>query len=169
MLHSVSGCDSVINLQLTVDSINASITESSLDSLIILTNGAIQWINCTTGLAVTGISDNVLLSDTGGSFAAVVTVGGCTDTTPCIQMVALGVKNLPGNSINIYPNPTDGNLIIQANGLHPDWITIYNTNGQKVSEMKFAPVIDISGLASGVYFVEVRAGENVYRSKVVKM
>jgi hypothetical protein len=168
-LQTTNGCDSVVHLQLTVDSINATIEQASWNTLAVSGNGTIQWIDCNTGLPITGETANLFSTDTLGNFAAVFTLGDCTDTTACLQTLPNGLGSVASGSLNIYPNPANNYLLIQAEGIQPDWITIYSTSGQKITEMKFAPVIDISALTAGVYFVEVKAGSNIYRKMIVKM
>ena len=89
------------------------------------------------------------------------------DTT--CYMTWEGIPVLPPNSISIYPNPANDILFIKTDGFYAETITMYSVNGQKISESKFAPQIDISQLSSGVYFIEVRGEGNVVRKRFVKM
>ncbi|MEM6298042.1 MAG: T9SS type A sorting domain-containing protein, partial [Bacteroidota bacterium] len=77
----------------------------------------------------------------------------------------------------IYPNPTDGGLILQ---IPSDWvgsadITLINSIGQtmlsqhieateSLQEVRF----DISGYASGAYIIQVQTAEGTFAEKVIK-
>ena len=72
-------------------------------------------------------------------------------------------KNAPDGGI--YPNPTTGQLTIEAKGEHigsPLQIEIYNVLGQNVgANLCVRPIdsetatIDISHLANGIYYLEI--------------
>jgi hypothetical protein len=76
-----------------------------------------------------------------------------------VSLLTIGTYNL--DAVQIYPNPTNGNLIL-------DWgttkvnvsINIFTATGQRVlqQEVKNATrqTMDVSSLASGIYFVMIR-------------
>ena len=66
----------------------------------------------------------------------------------------------------IYPNPTDGVLNIDLEGKKN--ISLMHVTGQKVLELKTSSrQIDVSSLASGVYFLEVQIGIHLFRNKLI--
>jgi hypothetical protein len=68
--------------------------------------------------------------------------------------------------VSVYPNPTSGVLNVQIDGSFN--ATIYNYQGQVVMRNTVNNgQIDMSGLASGVYFVEIRTNDNVSVEKVI--
>ena len=68
--------------------------------------------------------------------------------------------------VSVYPNPTSGVLNVQINGSFN--ATVYNYQGQVVMRNNVNNgQIDMSGLASGVYFVEIRTNDNVSVEKVI--
>ncbi|MCL2132590.1 MAG: T9SS type A sorting domain-containing protein [Lentimicrobiaceae bacterium] len=82
------------------------------------------------------------------------------------------VETLHASSLRVYPNPTDGKLIIEIAGQarnDAEIVEIYDVVGQVVGAYRIRPkntepVIDISHLASGLYFLKI--GNKVI--KVVK-
>ncbi|MCF8296888.1 MAG: T9SS type A sorting domain-containing protein [Saprospiraceae bacterium] len=79
--------------------------------------------------------------------------------------------------LNVYPNPTYGELILEFNKpiLSQTSISFYNMLGQKIqsfslqsnAESKSAKV-NLSGLASGLYFYQVEIeGEESFKGKIV--
>jgi hypothetical protein len=74
-----------------------------------------------------------------------------------------------------YPNPTYGNMDIQVPVVNDDFqLTIYNILGQKVLQKnvvvdnKYKAILDISYLASGLYFIKIETGGNPFTSKIIK-
>ena len=70
----------------------------------------------------------------------------------------------------IYPNPTTGILNIQL----PSWdnydITFTNSNGKKVDNFKFKGIFftkDISELAEGIYFLDVKSNFDSFKFRLV--
>jgi len=73
------------------------------------------------------------------------------------------------NDIHIYPNPAINNLTIESP--HKATITITNIEGQlliNIATVDSKTNIDLSGFASGMYFVEVRTDKDVAVKKIVK-
>lgn len=70
----------------------------------------------------------------------------------------------------LYPNPTKSTLNFKANTI-VDSITIFNAIGQKtllVTPNNTIGTIDTSDLSSGLYFVEVKIGNNFNTFKIIK-
>lgn len=73
------------------------------------------------------------------------------------------------NSYEIYPNPTNGNIVVKGNNINE--VEVYNLCGQKVLTVngKQNVNVDMSSLTSGVYMVKVVDGNgNATVNKVVK-
>jgi len=72
--------------------------------------------------------------------------------------------------VGMHPNPSKGYFTFTFSGL-PDEVSgidIYNTGGQKVYSAAGMPSsIDLSGHASGIYFVKVRTDSSIMHLKVV--
>ncbi len=58
--------------------------------------------------------------------------------------------------INIYPNPSNGLFTINAQGNKITELKVTNTLGQVIKTVSSASTIDLSDVAKGIYFVEVR-------------
>jgi hypothetical protein len=79
-----------------------------------------------------------------------------------------GAGNEPRSSLELYPNPTNGLVHVAIN--QPSLLRIYDLAGRLLLEQEAdGPVaLDLSGLASGCYVVEVLE-EQVIRGRVMKM
>jgi len=93
-------------------------------------------------------------------------------------------KIAPTGALNLFPNPTNNTVTVSTGSIITNAsIKVYNITGQVVidagsgspfresegagSNTQFT--IDLSNQSSGIYFVEVRDGENVWTGKVVKI
>lgn len=71
--------------------------------------------------------------------------------------------------VDIYPNPSQGQLNIKGDKIKFSAVKIVNNIGQIVLEQAWnEAVIDISGLTRGMYFVVVETGDGVVVRKVVR-
>jgi len=83
----------------------------------------------------------------------------------------LGIRN---EELEIYPNPNDGLFTINAEGTKIKEVKIYDVIGRSFDRLKITEIgnnratVDLSDVAKGIYFVEVRTEKGVIRKKVVK-
>lgn len=78
------------------------------------------------------------------------------------------VSHSKGPSIDVYPNPTDGKIIIQ----YPQDLdfSLYNSIGQRLMEGRISRqdgLLDISHLPSGIYLLDVWNQQNFSRVKIL--
>jgi len=69
----------------------------------------------------------------------------------------LGVEEFAKNNLKVYPNPASTQITIKGDFITDQHISIYNMLGQEVMKNKLKSdenVIDISGLALGVYTIK---------------
>jgi hypothetical protein len=71
--------------------------------------------------------------------------------------------------IAIYPNPSDGDLYFDIYGKKVNGIRLLDISGRKIRELDPAEkYLNIKGLASGMYIVEIHTDTDVYRKKIHK-
>lgn len=92
----------------------------------------------------------------------------------CIVPTTLAVNNISvAKEKQFFPNPVNGELNIRFySNTDKHEIEILNVMGQKVGEMNFAAEaekgkIDLRNLASGIYFVKMKEGQNTVSEKIV--
>ena len=86
----------------------------------------------------------------------------CTQKTSKTVVIREGVGIVETHcnaSLRIYPNPVKGELIIEKGEEKIENVEIYNVVGQllqsKIVNLQSETVIDVSHLASGMYFLKV--------------
>ncbi len=173
IIPNTEGCDSVISINLTVNSVDTSVTVNPPTLTANAINATYQWITC-NGIAITGETNQSYTATANGYYAVVVTQNGCTDTSVCyaINSVSTTNKSAFSDEIIIYPNPTQNNLKVTLPQNVPDvQIMLYNPLGQVVfTEQNVNTTvveIPIKGL-SGIYFMEIKANDQQVWYKVVK-
>ncbi|GEM_PF-4934887 len=159
---NTNGCDSVLNIQLTIDSVNAGVKQLN-DTLKAMSRlASYQWLKCDTNsyTVISGATSQSFVAKTNGDYAVEVTESHCIDTSTCHNITGIGIKyNDFGNSLKVYPNPTSGKVnLVLGNDYHDVRLTIRNTLGQIVLTKSFevASSLEAEILGeNGVYFIEL--------------
>ena len=86
--------------------------------------------------------------------------------------ITVGInESFSGKDINIYPNPTFGQMFISTQG-RPEMVSIMNVIGSEVihrENLEEMTQINLSNLPSGMYFVRVYSSDGMFTThKVVK-
>ncbi|MEJ5263871.1 MAG: T9SS type A sorting domain-containing protein [Bacteroidales bacterium] len=83
--------------------------------------------------------------------------------------------NLAENRISIYPNPTQGQLILKIEGKDTDasfHVMIFDMNGKKVlqNDIKIGEncIVDLSNNSSGIYLLRIQGKRNISEWKIIK-
>ena len=113
-----------------------------------------------------------------GTYTVCITdAGGCTTCTT-VNISLTGVANLSAdNYVNIYPNPANEFIFVEASFSTPQTvnISILNIIGQTMmSEQVSSGIymnkkVYIGDLRQGIYFIEIRYGNTIKNSKIVKI
>ncbi len=176
MLQTVLlGCDSTITTDVTVNDVDnttstvgITITSNETD-----TSATYQWVSCPSMTPINGETGSSYTATADGDYAVVVTANGCTETSPCVTIIGVGITeaNL-GSLLKVYPNPTDGDFTIDLGTTHEETIiTLTNATGKVVAKENFnsGQLINMElNEPSGIYFLEVIAGDQRAAVRVVK-
>ena len=77
------------------------------------------------------------------------------------------VEDHYGQAVNVYPNPTSGNVKIEADNL--EIVMVFNLVGQKVYEESVSGnecVLDMNRFGSGVYMVKIKSANGFTTKKI---
>lgn len=174
-----SGCDSVVQLVLII---NPSPIASIASNGTTLTAGSsmgigYQWVDCANGFAIIpGATGQSYTPEKNGNYAVIVTSHfGCSDTSEChsVEGNATVHELGSGNRLQLYPNPTEVQVTIQAEQpFRNATIRLVNMAGQVLTEQANLQgqliSLDMMKYAGGVYFVEVSEEGKTVRMKLVK-
>lgn len=156
--------------------INTSTTNSLLcigQSATISASGANNYTWSPGGIGV-----SIVVSPTTNTTYTVLGIdaNGCQNTTSFTQNVSTctDINNLNpfGNGIHIYPNPTNGILIIELNNVSENSsVEIYNSIGQLIlieKIMTSQQVFNLNHLTNGIYFIRVQNEIEILNKKIIK-
>jgi hypothetical protein len=114
----------------------------------------------------------------GETFVDFPVLGGDYETSIGFLYVASGIpvnisELFNDNSIKIFPNPTSKELFIEMQNREDVNISVFNIFGQSVFTSRVQSEngsIDISGLRTGIYFVEIKdlKGNVLLSEKIIK-
>jgi hypothetical protein len=171
-LQNINGCDSVVSLQLTVDTIAMQVSQPAPDTLIVSGTGAVTWLDCNSNQLVEGVSTDTFVPKTSGMYAAILTSGNCSDTSECVTAVVNGIEEINSNYVRIYPNPTSNTINIVLSQSTPFSVMLYDISGALISVFHYEGLweqLDLSSLSNGVYFITISSDAWSVRRKVVKV
>ncbi len=157
------GCADSATLDLTIISgLNANVIQNGTILSASQPGLNYQWVDCDNNFAsvagATGQSFNSIVS---GNYAVVVSGAGCSDTSICsIVLVTTSIlENDFGSALQLYPNPTDGNVTIDLGVNETDIeVILRDLSGREIAVKHYSEVdsfeMEIVG-AAGIYFVEI--------------
>jgi len=164
LISLLTGCDSIVATNLTVSPI--PILTISFDGIQIYSNqnlAGYQWIDCGNGnFPLAGETNQTFTPTMNGNFGVIVTLGLCTDTSDCLNIISLRDNEILNlfTEISIYPNPFSSSTILQSNYLLDNAIVnVYNIYGQQVKQMSnlYGHIISLNldNLPRGLYFIRL--------------
>lgn len=161
---NVAGCDSIMTISLTLNTVDASATDN-LDGTATANSstGTYQWLECdsSTFTVISGATSATYNVPSSGGYAVAVTDNGCTDTSACLN-IQLGGFGEFETEFNVYPNPTTGQFTIDFGSYASEInLVIADLSGQIIfSKNGFIPqqseVINLD-VAPGVYMMSIKA------------
>jgi hypothetical protein len=174
-LTNAAGCDSVVTLHLTINSVSdLSTTTSGLAISANNANATYQWLDCNNAYAIiNGQTGQTFTATANGNYAVELTENGCVDTSACVAITTVGiVENSFGDGLFIYPNPTNGNFSIDLGALYENaQVSITDISGKLVESKSIAQsqVLNLTiEEPAGIYLISIQAGNKKAVIKLVK-
>jgi hypothetical protein len=163
-------CDNFIDTNLNYNSFNNRLTAAQISSTSFPTT--YQWVRCDSGYASTAGATNKYFDLTfNGSYAVIMNRFGCIDTSMCFSMNTFGLDEEDENPILVFPNPTNGDIQINASGSIKK-VTMYSSLGESIVEL--FPDIKNPMIAmpeqSGIYYLRIEdENGSIFTKKVVRL
>lgn len=173
IIPNAEGCDSIITINLTIDTADVAIT--IVDSVVtaVATGAIYQWINCTTNALITGETNQSYTITDNDNYAVIVTEGSCTDTSSCVNYVVTGIEESGfGADINIYPNPTNNDAVIDLGSLTNVSVSITDITGKTVYSIENVTRnemnLNTDSFNKGIHFVTIKNDTDQRVLKLIK-
>ena len=137
-------------------------------------NGVLyQWIDCITNLPVPGATNqSFTTTEVIGTYAVVVSLNSCTDTSNCISVDQSGIHE-SAPVFEITPNPAQESVLISWGNQVLEMIEITDEAGKLV----YRKVVDatqnqmeipLTKMAAGLYHLHLISGSMVSIEKLIK-
>ncbi len=153
--------------------INSAVVQSGISLIAQNISATYQWLNCNTNQLIPGAINQSYTPNVNGSYAALITQCGISDTSDCFTINTVGLDELEMVSeIIMYPNPATSSFTIKLpSSKEFIQVRIFNMIGELVSNKLYNGndiiVHDISNLSSGSYTVEVKSDSGNWKKKLV--
>ena len=174
-IPNMAGCDSIITINLTINTVDTSVSVNDVTLTANAPGAAYQWIDCSNNQPIAGETGQTFTANANGNYAVIVTENSCTDTSACYSIVSVGLnRDLFSSKFKLYPNPTQGQFTVTCSDKQEKlWIEITNMLGETVQNEVISGTqfsrFDITNSTAGVYFVKItNAGGEKAVIKVIK-
>jgi hypothetical protein len=170
-IQNAAGCDSIITLILSVDTIpHVVITQVGTQQLSAGTGYvSYQWLE--NGQVIPNETSPFFYPTHDGSYSVIVTNRQqCADTAAAFSFVIGGINEQEIENIRLYPNPVSNELYIRATE-QLGAIVITDIMGRVVISTKAeanTAAIDMSKLSAGLYMVQLTASDNAIQTKMIR-
>ncbi len=178
---TINGCDSLLELNLTVIPNPTNISINGLSAVILyqseiyyaLNNSLLYTWSVEKGTILQQIANNVIQVQwdsigLGHIYVIAEDQNGCMSDTTILDVV-IGTNGLEdisnNNGLLIYPNPTNNEIIIETKGFIE--VELYNNLGQIVLKSN-KNKINLQKFSKGIYFAKVLTTEGIKSTIVIK-
>ena len=172
VIPNAAGCDSIITINLTINTVDTSVTTSGSTLTSNETGATYQWLNCTGFSAINNETNFSFTPTSDGNYAVEVTKNGCTDTSSCRNVITLGVEDLLEDVVSFYPNPAREQFTMEFGKVYPSaLIEITDLVGKLVYTDKINDSNSVTVKLkepAGFYIVSITANENKKSFKLLK-
>lgn len=168
-IPNAAGCDSIVTLNLTIAPFVATATVNANATITASAGTTYQWINCTTNTPVAGATAQTFAPTANGSYAVIVSNGTCTDTSTCVNVTNVGIKESTITTISVHPNPTHDVVTVTMEAASAV-VEVMDVQGKLVQTtlIKSGDQIDLSTYERGVYTLRVKTELGTAIERIVK-
>ena len=133
----------------------AAVTQNG-NTLTAVANASYQWLDCTNGnQPIPNATEQIFVAQNPGSYSVQITENGCTQTSDCIDVLVTSVNDETHNNFQVFPNPTSNIINVKSDQFIQN-IHILDITGKSVLSISNSNTADLSGLASGLYYLTLQ-------------
>lgn len=166
-LQTTQSCDSIIQTNLNVTIVDATITTSGATLSVAENSALYQWVDCDNGnSSINGETNQNYTASQTGNYAVEITQNGCMETSVCTLLDFSSVAENEGENISVYPNSTNGNVFISADFSSNSSVKLYDVTGRLLQQNRLlvpngVQEIELPNIV-GIYFIEILNEDKVY-------
>ena len=168
-ITNAAGCDSVVTLNLTITNFVATATDNGDATITASAGTTYQWINCTTNTPIAGATAQTFAATANGTYAVIVSNGTCSDTSNCVNITNVGIKENTISTISVHPNPTHDVVIVTMDASSAI-VEVMDVQGKLVqtTQIKSGDQVDLSTYERGVYTLRIKTESGTSIERIVK-
>jgi hypothetical protein len=165
-LESVGGCDSIVTLNLEFLELDNTVSTEGTTLTADIAGAIYQWVDCNADYEpIPGEIEQNFTVGSDGSYAVIVTVLECTDTSNCYDFLHFSIDENNAENFKIYPNPTAGEIHIMLNQIEAKTdVTIWSPTGQQIATYAFENQNELTidfDAAPGLYIAQIITGNEM--------
>ncbi len=161
--HTVKGCDSIVDINLTVVQTDRTLSRNGNTLEANQSNATYQWISCGNYAIIPFQSKQQFSPQFDGDYAVVLIYNDCRDTSECISFRRTNISSIksPVNA-SIYPNPNDGHFEITFNEHIQGELHLLDLTGRimQVEIIDGKAIKMDTSLPAGIYILELSGTGN---------
>ena len=167
-IANTAGCDSVITINLTIDTVDNGIINNSPTLYANAITATYQWLDCDSSyMPILGAINQTFTASVNGNYAVVVTQNGCTDTSACVAVNNVGIDEISSN-ISLFPNPTNDFITLDIEGYNGSFnVEIYDLQGRLLETTK-SKTVSLKKYSKGLYVFRVSYGDKTEEVRVLR-
>ncbi|MBD79955.1 MAG: hypothetical protein CL840_13665 [Crocinitomicaceae bacterium] len=172
--RDVNHCAGTDIVLVTVDTVVVDLTNDRATLEAVETSATYQWLDCDANMTpIVAANGKTYTSSQGGSFAVEITKNNCVDTSACQTLDPNGIASFAHGQLMIYPNPTDGQLLVEFEEESFEvTIQAFDMGGKLMKEVYLEKgkriSVDLSSLENGIYILEVATSKGKSSHRITK-
>lgn len=164
VLPSANGCDSVLTINLTINTVDVNVLVNAATLTSWQTGATYQWLDCNNGYApITGATNQSYMATANGSYAVRIDKNGCVDTSSCYAINGIGINEHGLSAFVVYPNPAKDKITLNFGvDVNQAKIEVMDAAGRVVIAQTTSQTstFDMTiSLPAGTYFIKVSTAE----------
>ncbi len=172
-LTNAANCDSVVTLDLTINTVDITTTSNHDTITANATGSAYRWLACDNNYSfITGETNVTYIATANGNYAVEITQNNCVDTSACVSITTVGLaENSLFSGVSVYPNPNKGLININLGTLKAVRIKVMDATGKEVYIQNNinTPTHQVElTAAKGIYFMQISTGNDTQHYKIIK-
>ncbi|BDS10006.1 DUF7948 domain-containing protein [Aureispira anguillae] len=174
-LTNALGCDSVVTLNLTINTIDTMLSLNGLTLTANQSGASYQWIDCNNGnTSIVGATNQSFTPTANGNYGVIINFNNCLDTSSCFNIIVNGLSSTEyALGVRVFPNPTIGKLsLVLDEVIEEGTACLVDVNGRMLIETVLTGQQtvqwNLNKLPTAIYFLTIKTKEGTYTKKIIK-
>jgi len=168
-LVNAIGCDSVIQVNLTIAGPSDSIINNNNTLTAYTGSATYQWLDCDNNFSqIVGEINQSYQPSLNGNYAVEISINNCIDTSNCVSVTLSAINGESADSqILVYPNPTKDWITISTIDHSPLKAELYDQLGAQLTSTT-RTILSLKPYKKGVYFLKIIHQNKISVVRIIK-